>query len=161
MWHQLWSSSTVSTTISASSPAGEWALAVSTPVRAPAAADAARARFVAAVPPFVGHADHEPAARRVEGELERLRRHHGAGAAAHPGRPDRLAEDLDGRLGRVLAGAAAGDDDRRAGARRLPDGSREPPGAALGIREAVQDPAGHARLRRDHLGHVVRRAVPA
>jgi len=51
VWHQLWSISTVSTTISASWPAGDAALAVSSAVRAPAAAAAASARLVAAVPP--------------------------------------------------------------------------------------------------------------
>jgi hypothetical protein len=59
----------------------------------------------------------------------------------------------------VLARAAAGDDDSGAGTRRLSDRAGEPPGRALGVGQALDDAARDVRLGRDHLGHVVRRAV--
>ena len=162
MWHQLWSSSTVSTTISASCAAGRAGARGEHARPAPAAAAAPRARGSSrAVPPSWETPMTSPPRRRVEGELERLgRRRPSRRRRAIPAA--RIASRRISTVAErgVLARAAAGDDDRRARARRLPDRAREPPGAALGIGEAVQDPAGHARLGRDHLGHVVRRAVP-
>ena len=51
MWHQLWSSSPVSTTMSASSAPGDRSDTVMMAIFAPAARAASSAVFVAAVPP--------------------------------------------------------------------------------------------------------------
>ena len=72
---------------------------------------------------FVGHADHEAAAHRVERQLERLDAGERRGRQA--GGPKRVAQDLDAGERRVLRRAAAGDQDRPAGGSRLGDGSGE------------------------------------
>jgi hypothetical protein len=98
--------------------------------------------------------DHERVGRRSYGELEcLLRRDPGALA-------QRLAQDLDDGLGAVLARAAAGDDDRAAALRGLPNRDGELRGARVRVGEAHQEATGQVRLGRDHVGHVPRWAVP-
>ena len=66
---------------------------------------------------FVGDADHEAAAHRVERQLERLDAGERRGGQA--GGPQRVAQDLDAGERPVLRRAAAGDQDRLAGRSRL------------------------------------------
>ena len=111
-------------------------------VRAPARAARGQRGVRRGRAAFVGDADHEAAAHRVERQLERLDAGERRGRQA--GGPKRVAQDLDAGERRVLRGAAAGDQDRLAGGSRLGDGSGEraagPDGAARDVSRRLARP---------------------
>ena len=125
-------------------------------VVAPRAAGGGQRRVRRARTALVRDADQQAGRRRVERQLERLGRVRCR--AAQPRAPDGLAQDLGRRLRAVLGGPAARHVDRLAGRRRRAHGRGERRGLAVGAGLAGRDPAGEARFRLDHLGHVVRRA---
>jgi hypothetical protein len=121
-WHQPWSSSVVSTTMSAIEPAGERPVTVMTAIsgQPPAPQRAPRSWLRSRL---VGHADDEPGGRWSQRGLEGLDGRDDRSVV--PGRDRRLSEDLGGRERRVLGCPAADDRDRLAALDGHLDGGRK------------------------------------
>ena len=103
--------------MSASAAPGDRPLTVMSAVRAPAARAAASAAFVAAVPPSWETPMTRPVAGGSSASSNACAATDRAGARQRRSARDRLAQDLGDAERRVLRRAAAGDDDRLAGAR--------------------------------------------
>ena len=154
-WHQFWSSSSVVTTMSARAAPGDRSLTVTMAVRAPAVRHAARAAFVAGVPPSW----ETPITRPL------------------------LTGSSDSSSAWTLASVAVGRPAVRSASRRISTPASDPcsdvpqpvtrigwPAAAASRIAAASTAAGAGRSRQgrqqaprdarfglDHLGHVVRR----
>ena len=155
MWHQEVSSSPVSSTMSASRPAGARFVTVMSAVVAPPARATSSARIVAHVAPswLTPITSAGPlASTDVDARLERL------DGPRRGGPTERPAEDRSDRPRAMLARPAADGDDRVAGRAMLQHRVGEPRRAAVSS-QPFEDPRGQRRLGLDHLRHVPRRPV--